>query len=147
MKTRWLMLIAVALTSYVAGALTPVAFSQSSKAPKYVSVAYMKVPAGKEGPYLSLESDVWKPIHKKLIASGVERSWTLYGLISAGSSDPYNYITVQEFDSLDQYYGADYTKTLTEVHPGKSVDSILENTYHARDGVAVELMERLDHVE
>ena len=147
MKTRWLLLIAVALTSYVAGALTPVALGQSTKAPKYVSVGYMKVPAGKEGPYLSLESDVWKPIHKKLIATGVERSWTLYGLLSAGTDDPYNYVTVQEFDSLDQYYSADFAKVLTEAHPGKSMDSIMNNTMSARDGVAVKLMQRLDHVE
>jgi hypothetical protein len=60
MKTRWLMLIAVALASYVAGALTPIALGQSGKAPKYVGVTYMKVPAGKDAPYLSLESDVWK---------------------------------------------------------------------------------------
>ena len=147
MKNRWLMLIAVALTSYAAGALTPIAFGQSSKAPKYVSVTYMKVAAGKAGPYLSLESDVWKPIHKKLIASGAERSWTLYGLLTSGTADPYNYVTVQEFDSLDQYSGADYGKAFTDAHPGKSVDSVMQSTVGARDAVSVQLMERIDHVE
>ena len=123
------------------------ALSQSSKAPKYVAVTYMKVPAGKAGPYHTLESDHRKPIHKKLIASGAERSWTLYSLLTSGTGDPYNYLTVQEFDSLDQYYGADYAKAFTDAHPGKSVDSIMERTVSARDGVAVKLMERIDHVE
>jgi hypothetical protein len=59
MKTRWLMLFGVALTSYVAGVFTPVAFTQSTKPPRYVAVAYMKVPAGKEGGYLAMESDLW----------------------------------------------------------------------------------------
>jgi len=147
MKTRWLLLIAVALTSYAAGALTPVALGQSSKAPKYVSVAFMKVPAGKEAPYLSLEKDVWTPVHRKLIASGAERAWTLYSVSTAGTSDPYNYVTIQEFDSLDQYFGADYRKAFTDAHPGKSVDSIIASTVSARDEVAVRIMERLDHVE
>jgi len=147
MKTRWLMLIAVALTSYVAGALTPVAFTQSARAPKYVAVGYMKVPVGKQQAYLTLESDVWKPIHRKLIASGSQRSWTLYGVLSAGTGDPYNFVTVQEFDSLDQYFGADYAKAFGEAHPSKPPEGIMEQTFGARDGVAVKLMERIDHVE
>lgn len=147
MKTRWPMLIGVALTAYLVGTLTPVAFTQSAGAPKYVAVAYMKVPAGKEQTYLETESNLWKPIHRKLIASGAERSWTLYGALPAGTGDPYNFVTVQEFDSLDQYFGADYEKLAGEAHPGKSVESVLELTLKARDAVAVKLMERIDHVE
>jgi hypothetical protein len=147
MKTRWLMLFGVALTSYAAGVFTPVAFTQSTKPPKYVAVAYMKVPAGKEGGYLAMESDLWKPIHRKLIASGAERSWTLYGVLSAGTADPYNFVTVQELDSLDQYFGADYAKVMGEAHPGKPVEGLMDQTFQARDGVSVKLWERIDHVE
>ncbi len=147
MKTRWLMLLGVALMSYVAGAIAPVAFTQSAKAPKYVAVGYMKVPSGKEQTYLELERDVWKPIHRKLIESGRQRSWTLYSALSAGTDDPYNFVTVQELDSLDQYYGTDYAKATGEAHPGRTAESIFEQTFKARDMVAVKLMQRIDHVE
>jgi hypothetical protein len=147
MKTRWLALIVVALTSYVAGALTPVAFSQSAKAPKYIAFAQMKVAPGKEQAYLALESDVWKPIHRKMVANGSERSWTLYSVQSAGTGDPYNFVTVQAFDSLDQYFGLDFPKTIGEAHPGKTMDSIMQQTLGAREEVAMKVMERIDHVE
>ena len=148
MKTRWLMTIGVALTSYAAGALTPVAFTQSaSKAPRYVALGYMKVPAAEGQAYLALERDVWKPIHRKLIVSGAERAWTLYGVVSGGTGDPHNFVTIQEFDSLDPFFDADYGKVAVEAHPGKSMESIMEQTLKARDLVAMKLMERIDHVE
>lgn len=147
MKTRWPVLLGVALVSYLAGAIAPVAFTQSAKAPKYVAVGYMKVPSGKEQAYLETERGLWKPIHRKLIENGGQRSWTLYGVLSAGTDDEYNFVTVQELDSLDQYYGTDYAKATSETHPGRTAESIFEQTYKARDMVAVKLMQRLDHVE
>jgi len=147
MKKRWPILLGVALMSYLAGAIAPVAFTQSEKAPKYVAVGYMKVPSGKEQTYLEVESSIWKPIHRKLIENGSQRSWTLYGVLSAGTGDPYNFLTVQAFDSLDQYYGAEYGKAMGEAHPGRAAESIFEQTLKARDMVAVKLMQRIDHVE
>jgi hypothetical protein len=147
MKTRWLTLIGVAIASYVAGTFTPVAFTQSTKAPKYVAVAYMKVTPSGGDTYLAMERDLWKPIHRKLIASGAERAWTLYGVLNAGTGSPYNYVTVQTFDSLDQYYSTDFEKAAKDAHPDKSIQDVMNQTLQARDAVSTQLLERLDHVE
>ncbi len=93
------------------------------------------------------EDQIWKPIHRKFIENGGERSWTLYGVLSAGTDDPYNFVTVQAFDSFDQYYGTDYAKVAGEAHPGRTTESIFEQTFKARDMVAVKLTQRIDHIE
>ena len=147
MKIRRLALPVVAVSSFLAGTLAPVAFTQSETPPEYVAVAYMKVSPGGEQAYIEMERDVWKPIHKKLIEKGLQRSWSLYSLLTAGTGDAYNFVTIQTFDSLDQHFGADYDTVAVEANPSRTLDSIYEQMNETRDLVSYQLLQRLDHVE
>ena len=147
MKIRSLTLAVVAVVSFLAGTLVPVAWTQSETTPRYMLVADMKVRPGDGQAYVAMERDVWKPMHKKIIESGKTRSWSLYGVMFSGTEDPYNYVTVQTFDSLDDFYSVDFAKVAGEVHPDRAVASLSEQALKMRDNVADQLLWRIEHAE
>jgi hypothetical protein len=69
-----------------------------------VIVAYMKVKPESVNDYLEVEK-AWKKLHVKAIEAGVHNGWQLWRNIHAGADDPYQYITIQWYDSYDHTFG------------------------------------------
>ena len=102
MKATYFWTPLLAVTSFLAGALVPIA-STDTKPAKYFQVDYMKVSPGKEADYLKVEKEMWRPLHQERIKQGLSRSWSLYALqFPSGTGEKYDYVTVNAFDQFGQ---------------------------------------------
>lgn len=119
--------------------------SPSEPAP-FLQVDYMKVGPGGGSDYVSLEQDIWKPVHQARLDAGTIASWGLWQMnLPGGTSQPYSHATVTGFQSMADMPG--YPEGVwKEVHPDKNVDEIAKQTYAARDLVQTELWELVDSV-
>jgi hypothetical protein len=107
----------------------------------------MKVEPGKAGEYLSMERDLWKPVHQDRIRSGHMTSWSLYQVdYPYGTDAPYNYVTVNVFSSL-QDLERDVAADFGKVHPKIKISEVFSRTMGARQLARGELWRRIDHVE
>jgi hypothetical protein len=137
------MLIALAMV-VVFGALPMMGYAQDQPA-IFAVVDFMKVKQGDGEKYVDLEKTVWKPIHQERINQGEIIGWVLYGVRYTGSDDEYNYVTVALFDDpdkLEQTFAVD----VEQVHPGKDVDKLFQETMDSRQLVRQNLISRVDAV-
>ncbi len=108
-------------------------------------VDFMKVKQGDEANYVDLEKTVWKPIHQERINQGEIVGWVLYGVKYAGADDEYNFVTVALFDDpakLEHTFSLD----VEQVHPGKDVDKLFQETMDSRQLIRQNLISRVDAV-
>jgi hypothetical protein len=68
-----------------------------------VILEYMKVPQGMEDEYLEVEQ-AWKKIHEKRIEAGICAGWQLWRNVYAGYNDPYQYITINWYNSYGETF-------------------------------------------
>jgi hypothetical protein len=69
-----------------------------------VIAAFMKVTPGQNSEYLEVEQE-WKKFHQRAVEEGVYMGWQLWRKLHAGANDPYDYITLQWYDSYESTFG------------------------------------------
>jgi len=91
---------------------------QPSNPAKYASVTQMTVPSGGDSAYLQLEKEIWKPIHASSIEAGIRSGWGVYSMMFPnGTSEPYNYGTVNFYDDYSHIVADFSEQVLTASHP------------------------------
>jgi hypothetical protein len=109
----------------------------------YYNLSFMKSRPGQNP--MSMERELWKPIHADLLQSGKIKSWTVMQPMFSGPHD-YDYMTMIAFNKLDAYLAIDY-QALFEKHWGKDqVKTSMERTENARDMVGNEMWYVVDSV-
>ena len=149
MRIRPFLLVLAILVSFLAGTLIPKASTQSQP-PKYFLVDYMKVDPAKGQEYLSVERDLWKPIHQAYAKSGKKRWWSLYGVqFPYGTDQKYGFVTVNAFDQFQQIEEpySDLQEVLAKLHPNMKLDQFFTRTENSRQLVQGEVWVLIDHVE
>jgi hypothetical protein len=118
---------------------------QSGPAP-FLQVDYMKVEPTAASDYVSLEQDVWKPVHQARVDAGMMSRWALWAMtLPHGTGQPYNFAAVNGYQSMADMGG--YPENVwEEVHPDRNVEKIVKRTTAARDNVQGELWELVDSV-
>ncbi|NRA18840.1 MAG: hypothetical protein HRU04_25435 [Oceanospirillaceae bacterium] len=97
----------------------------------FVTVNWMN--AKEPDKYISLERNIWKPIHQELSDKGHIAGWGLYALASPrGSLQGYNFATV---DSSNRLGPLPIEKVLKSVYPNKNISDIFAETSAVRDDV------------
>ena len=87
----------------------------------YVKLDYMKVTPGKEGEYLRLEQQVWKPFHQERVKGKEMLGWRLYAVpYTADTHREYDYVTVNIYDNLVATEGTKMVETFSRLHPGQA---------------------------
>ena len=71
-----------------------------------VRAAYLKVTQLRYADYPELEKE-WSRYHQRAIESGVHNGWQLWRNMHAGIDDPYQFITLEWFDSYTHTFGED----------------------------------------
>lgn len=113
----------------------------------FAQVTYMKVQQGQADEYVSVERELWKPIHEELANDGKILGWGLYAVrFPGGTGHDYNYVTVTFYDSMADVEDLEYATYAERAHPDKDVNVVLERTFEARKAVRGELWTRLDEV-
>lgn len=110
----------------------------------YVAVECMK---SNSLDYLSVESDVWQPMHQELVNRGQRNSWSLYRVLYGDKSkcDFYTVTTYLGDDQLNDDPALD--KVFDSVHPGKNFVKAMVRTSQSRSLVASELWIVVDSTE
>ena len=106
--------------------------NSSAGSSKYRIVDFMRSKPG--GNYVTVEQELWKPVHQERVRSGAATGWSLYSLVlPGGTSYPYDYATVNALSSLSglgELYPADLFQ---RVHPNTSMTDIGNRTSASRD--------------
>ena len=112
---------------------------------KYLQMDFMKVAPGKEGEYLDVENNVWKPVHNELIKAGKRVGWSLWGRIfPSGAELEYQFVTVNYFTDWSKIGTDNYNEAFAKAHPGKDVNDLSNRTNASRILAKSELWEVVD---
>jgi hypothetical protein len=99
--------------------------------------------------YVSMEQDIWKPIHAQRVRDGKLLSWQLYQVISPSrDGHDYNFLIVETYPnwaSMENPYG-NMEKLFQEVHGGADLEAMWERTENAREMEGQEWWVRQDWV-
>jgi L-rhamnose mutarotase len=121
--------------------------SASTTPPKYQVINYMKVKEAMTAEYLSMETELVKPMHVEMMKSGGRSAWGLYGRVFGGSSQPFDFVTSDFYNTWsDMNEGESYSKTLEKVHPKMSMTTLEKRITSSRDMVNQELWQLIDHI-
>lgn len=148
MQIRRLAIPALVPAAFLLGTFVNTGVTQQASAnPPIVEVACMKVDPLKNAEYLSLERDIWKPMHQERIRQGRLRSWTVYAVrYPTGTQRECDYRVVNVYNSL-----ADIDRPLadivTKVHPNIPVAELGRRTVSARDLVRGELWYQVEQIQ
>ena len=110
-------------------------FSYCSYSQVVAVVEFMKVPENGDGAYTKMESDIWKPMHQKLVNDGKLLWWGLYAIpFPGGTGSEYQYATVRIFKDLAQSGSEwDFMKVFKAVHPKMDINVATKRTIDSRD--------------
>jgi hypothetical protein len=116
----------------------------------YLLLTKMRVDPGGNDAYLTLERDIWKPIHQAVQDAGASAGWSVWQLfLPGGSREPYNFLTVS-FYGDDQEVGRGVTDDLIrEAHPSMTEAgwaATIDRTMDVREAVVREVWTRIEQV-
>lgn len=124
----------------------------SSEEPgNYIMVNFMSVPPGADAEYLSMEQEIAKPMHEARVQKEMMTGWHMYQvLLPSGTSVPYNYATVDGYQSVgDLGQGFATEEIASMAYPGVSqaeVTRMWESIPETRSIYKSELWVRVDNV-
>lgn len=113
---------------------------------KYMMMDYMSVEEGSGPSYLTLESEVAKPLHVERAKNGTMADWEVYSLVVPGGTEyGYSFATGNFFENIaDLEFG--FTRELIRsTLPGTDITELLDTIYETRDLVKSELWVLVDH--
>ena len=120
------------------------ALAQDADQPLYVAVDCMK---SATPDYVSVESDIWQPMHQQMVDQGKRNSWALYW-VRYGDRSRCDYYTVTTYRGQEQLdYDPDYGEVFAAAHPGKDVGKAMARTFKSRQQVSSELWLMVDSTE
>lgn len=112
----------------------------------FLSVEYMKVPAGGDGAYNDVEK-MWKNVHDLRIKDGTMASWSLLRRVfPAGSDQPYNYATANGYNNYKDLNGFNLEALYPKTGLTMSLTDFGDKTGKARDLVRGEIWVLVDYV-
>ncbi len=103
-------------------------------------VNFMDVPPGGGQNYRKIESEIWKPMHKKNVENGILKDWLMFSKeIPYGSETGADYLTFDLFDSYENTGKMNLPDVFAEVHKGKELGEEYQKTIESRELKKVEV--------
>lgn len=116
--------------------------------PPVVSIHYMKAAPGLAAEYERVETETWKPIHEARQQAGALRDWVFYRVqYPQGTEAPYDYVTVNVYDSWADYDQQELDRWVAEVHPDRTLAELIAEADAARDYVRGEIWRPVDRLD
>lgn len=118
-----------------------------SEPPPFLQVDFMKVPTNGSSDYVTMEQDIFKPVHQARAEAGTIASWGLWEMaLPAGTSQRHNYGTATAFQSLSAMQESYPDGVWEEVHPDENVEDLMQQVNDTRDLVQLEVWELVEAV-
>ncbi len=141
---RTLLTVLLVAAAFVAGGWAAL----QTAPPAVVSIHYMKTAPGLEAEYERVETEVWKPVHEARQAAGAMRDWVFYRVqYPQGTEAPYTHVTVNVYDSWEDYDRQELERYVAEIHPDRSLDELIAEANAARDYVRGEVWRPIDRLD
>jgi hypothetical protein len=129
-------------------ALGQAATGQASQPPaqrRYAVLEYIKIEPGKGADYRKMEQEVWMPIHRERLKTGVITGWVLWGLgFPGGTAREYDVIAITYFPNLTAVENNYPPEVFTKAHPNMTAAERNARTAPTRRIVRTELVTILD---
>lgn len=127
------------LSLFVLIFLTNPVQAQETEQTLYLKVDYFFSKSERIGDYLTVEQELWKPVHEERVNRGIILGWSFYSLFAGEPDAPYNYIAVNVFDDFDKidYFGLG--DIVAEIYPDKDLDLFYQQTRETREVVRTEI--------
>jgi hypothetical protein len=119
----------------------PVSAQNQDNETLYVKIDYFKAAPGAIGEYVSLEREIWKPLHEERYNRGIIRSWNFYQVMAGEPDVPYQYIAVNVFDDFGMIDYFDLEDIMNTVYPDKDPADLMKLTHASREVVRTEIWE------
>ena len=136
---KYFSIIGACAVCFLLGTLMPfnrVHAQMGSSNTTFYNISFMKTRPGQNP--ISMERELWKPIHEDLLQSGKIKSWTVMQPMFSGPHN-YDYMTMIAMNKLSDYMATDL-QALFEKHWGKDkVQASMTRTENARDMVGNEM--------
>lgn len=111
--------------------------------PTYVSVECMKSTSPR---YVSIETEIWQPMHQRLVDDGNRDRWALY-YVKYGDRSKCDYYTVTTYTGSAQLNAtAALADVFDAVHPQRDFEKAMSDTWSVRRHVASELWVMVDAI-
>lgn len=118
-----------------------------AKPSPFMSIEYMRVPAGGGAAYREVEQ-MWAKVHKLRIADGTMASWMLLGRVfPAGADYPYNYVTANGYSKFGNLNGFDVEALFKRSGLAMSLGEFGDRTAKARELAKGEVWRLVDYVQ
>ncbi len=141
MNTTGRLVRAVAAAAFIVPAA--VLSDEHGSPPLYLSVDCMKSTAAD---YLSIEKDVWQPMHQHLVNQNKQTRWALYWVMY-GDRSKCDYYTVTTYLGSAQLNARPSIEGVFEAaHPHGDFEQAMSDTFDSRDHVASELWLAVDGI-
>lgn len=98
--------------------------TQPEDPPVYVLVNGMKIKPENNLAYISMERDIFRPLHEAAIKKKTRASWSLWQKFYGDFTD-YQYITLDEYYSFKQSESEEMGDVFNDLHPDKDWDTTL----------------------
>lgn len=118
-------------------------WTDTSNQGKFIVVNRMNVNV--TGPeYVSLENDIYKPLHNESVKMGLRSGWSVWNKWPGDYRD-FNFVTVDSYKSLAQMV-SNNQPLFKSVHPNKDPLELEKETNRIRDWLSAEIWQYVDGV-
>ena len=132
------------LAKLLAAVIVSTGTATAEQEPLYVAFDCMK---SMQPDYVSVEKDIWLPMHQELVSQGRINSWALYS-VKYGDRSTCDYYTVTTYVGGEQLNDDPaFDEVFSKVHPGKDLAQAMAATLSSREHVATELWTQADGTE
>ena len=108
-------------------------------------VNFFKVKQGAWKEYERMETEVFKPLHVDMQKNGIMVDWFLAEQVFPYGADiPYNYITVDKFDSYEKVNEMSFGKSFDRIHNAMDIKSTMKQMNELRSLHKTEIWRRVD---
>ncbi len=109
-------------------------------------VNFFKMPKGvTRADHLKMERDLWMPFHKHGVEKGNIKGWVMMTrALPIGTDYSYDVMTVDLFKDMGHFWEPFDEAGFTQIHAGKSMDDIMEETAAAGSRGKTEIRRRID---
>lgn len=112
----------------------------TKNAPKYITMDYMSPVPGKEGEYVTMEIEKFKPIHKERIKLGATQGWAmLRKVMPSDSNDAAPFVTVGFYDNFNGMMDGKYEQAMKAVYPTEDATKVFDKINTVKKGQRVEV--------